>query len=251
MKFPPASDIRRIRKALDITQTELAKESGVSQSTIAKIEKDRISASYETVVKLFETLDEMAKNSKQQPKNPHPAVRYQSMRTSNAMLLYRLKYSGGKHLISFTSESDLFSQNAKQSWADTSVLVRLAYDGDRYSSDYKSDSAVNGVIDEVLWNMTLCCTPDALYRSVRNYTNGEVTRLAIARTPDNTFSPLVDYGQNGIVHPGCSRGSCSRALHLSHRSLPCHSCSRWSNGLHRRPDGLVRRCLPNFVWHSD
>ena len=143
----------------------------------------------------YEEQARMAKNSKQQPKNPPPAVRCQSMRTSNAMLLYRLKYSGGKHLISFTSESDLFSQNAKQSWADTSVLVRLAYDGDRYSSDYKSDMAVNGVIDEVLWNMTLCCTPDALYRSVRNYTNGEVTRLAIARTPDNTFSPLVDYGQ--------------------------------------------------------
>ena len=143
----------------------------------------------------YEEQARQAKNSKQQPKNPHPTVRCQSMRTSNAMLLYRLKYSGGKHLISFTSESDLFSQNAKQSWADTSVLVRLAYDGDRYSSDYKSDMAVNGVIDEVLWNMTLCCTPDALYRSVRNYTNGEVTRLAIARTPDNTFSPLVDYGQ--------------------------------------------------------
>ncbi len=142
----------------------------------------------------YEEQARMAKNAKQQPKNPHPAVRYQSLRTSNAMLLYRLKYSGGKHLISFTSESDLFSQNARQSWADTSVLVRLAYDGDRYSSDYKSDSAVNGVIDEVLWNMTLCCTPDALYRSVRNYTNGEVTRLAIARTPDNTFSPLVSYG---------------------------------------------------------
>ena len=70
----------------------------------------------------YEEQARMAKNSKQQPKNPHPAVRYQSMRTSNAMLLYRLKYSGGKHLISFTSESDLFSQNAKQSWADTSVL---------------------------------------------------------------------------------------------------------------------------------
>ncbi len=143
----------------------------------------------------YEEQARMAKNSKQQPKNPHPAVRCQSMRTSNAMLLYRLKYSGGKHLISFTSESDLFSQNAKQSWADTSVLVRLAYDGDRYSSDYKSDMAVNGVIEQVLWNMTLCCTPDALNRSVRNYTNGEVTRLAVARTPDNTFSPLVDYGQ--------------------------------------------------------
>ena len=64
MKFPPATDIRRMRKALDITQTELAKESGISQSTIAKIERNRISASYDTVVKLFETLDEMAKGER-------------------------------------------------------------------------------------------------------------------------------------------------------------------------------------------
>ena len=64
MKFPPASDIRRMRKALDITQTDLAKESGISQSTIAKIEGNRISASYDTVVKLFETLDAMAKGNK-------------------------------------------------------------------------------------------------------------------------------------------------------------------------------------------
>ena len=64
MKFPPASDIRRMRKAMDVTQTELAKQSGVSQSTIAKIERGRISASYDTVVKLFETLDEMTKGGK-------------------------------------------------------------------------------------------------------------------------------------------------------------------------------------------
>ncbi len=182
-------------------QAYVVGEAGSDKSEIGPIfdllvwkvqEQDRINHKIEED---YEEQARMAKNAKQQPKNPHPPIRYQSMRTSNAMLLYRLKYSGGKHLVSFTSESDLFSQNAKQSWADTSVLVRLAYDGDRYSSDYKSDSAVNGVIDQVLWNMTLCCTPDALYRSVRNYTNGEVTRLAIARTPDNTFSPLVDYGQ--------------------------------------------------------
>lgn len=64
MKFPPASDIRRMRKALDITQTDLSKESGISQSTIAKIERNHISASYATVVKLFETLDEMAKGNR-------------------------------------------------------------------------------------------------------------------------------------------------------------------------------------------
>lgn len=61
MKFPPASDIRRMRKALDITQAELAQESGISQSTIAKIERNRISASYNTVIALFETLDNMAR----------------------------------------------------------------------------------------------------------------------------------------------------------------------------------------------
>ena len=56
MKFPPISDIRKMRKTLDITQSQLSVESGISQSTIAKIERESISASYATVVKLFETL---------------------------------------------------------------------------------------------------------------------------------------------------------------------------------------------------
>ncbi len=64
MNFPPASDIKRIRKSLDITQTELAAASSVSQSTIAKIERGRMSASYDTVVKLFETLDGMRRDEK-------------------------------------------------------------------------------------------------------------------------------------------------------------------------------------------
>lgn len=59
MKFPPVSDIRKTRKSLDVTQAELSRASGVSQSTIAKIECGRISASYEIVVRLFETLDAM------------------------------------------------------------------------------------------------------------------------------------------------------------------------------------------------
>jgi predicted transcriptional regulator len=59
MKFPPASDIRKVRKGLDITQSQLAAASGISQSTIAKIERNTISASYATIVRLFETLEEM------------------------------------------------------------------------------------------------------------------------------------------------------------------------------------------------
>ncbi len=59
MSFPPATDIRKIRVGMDITQAELAARSGVGQSTIAKIERGKISASYDTVVKLFETLEDM------------------------------------------------------------------------------------------------------------------------------------------------------------------------------------------------
>jgi len=59
MKFPAASSIRKVRKSLDITQAQLASASGISQSTIAKIERNNISASYATIVKLFETLEEM------------------------------------------------------------------------------------------------------------------------------------------------------------------------------------------------
>ena len=59
MNFPSTSEIRRLRKSLDVTQAQLAKESGVSQSTIAKIESGSTSASYETVVRIFETLERM------------------------------------------------------------------------------------------------------------------------------------------------------------------------------------------------
>lgn len=43
---------------MDMTQQDLSAASGISQSTIAKIEKGRMSASYDTVVKLFESLED-------------------------------------------------------------------------------------------------------------------------------------------------------------------------------------------------
>jgi predicted transcriptional regulator len=52
---------------LDITQSELAEASGVSQSTITKVEQGKISASYNTVVTLFETLEKMGERKKETP----------------------------------------------------------------------------------------------------------------------------------------------------------------------------------------
>ena len=58
MRFPPASDIKRVRMILGLTQTDLAHMADVSQSTVAKIERGSISAGYETVVRLFTALSD-------------------------------------------------------------------------------------------------------------------------------------------------------------------------------------------------
>jgi predicted transcriptional regulator len=58
MKFPEETEIKKLRKNLDITQSELAAMSGVSQSTIAKMERGVIRGSYEAVTKIFSVLDQ-------------------------------------------------------------------------------------------------------------------------------------------------------------------------------------------------
>ena len=50
-------DIRMIRKKLNITQKELSKASGVSQSAIAKIESGVMSPSYDIAEKIFKALE--------------------------------------------------------------------------------------------------------------------------------------------------------------------------------------------------
>ena len=76
--------------------------------------------------------------------------------------------------------------------SDFSVMLRQAYDGTPYDREAKSAEAVNVHIDKLLWNVVMCGTPDALYRVITNYTDGFQSRVAMARTPDNTFSPLSE-----------------------------------------------------------
>ena len=75
---------------------------------------------------------------------------------------------------------------------DFSVMLRQSYDGSKYEREAKNSESVNVHIDHLLWNVTMCGTPDALYRVVSNYTDGLQSRIALAQTPDNTFAPLED-----------------------------------------------------------
>ena len=133
-----------------------------------------------------------AKNKKEQPEDPKYPVRWLTLNTTVANLADRLANTCGKHAFSFTPEADTVSQKWRTAMSDFSVMLRQAYDGTPYDREAKSAEAVNVHIDKLLWNVVMCGTPDALYRVVSNYTDGFQSRLALARTPDNTFAPLSE-----------------------------------------------------------
>ena len=133
-----------------------------------------------------------AKNKKEQPEELKLPVRYITLNTTVANLAQRLANTDGKHAFSYTPEADTVAQKWRSAMSDFSVMLRQSYDGSRYEREARSAEAVNVHIEKLLWNVTMCGTPDCIYRVIRNYTDGLLSRFAIARTPDNTFSQLED-----------------------------------------------------------
>ena len=133
-----------------------------------------------------------AKNKKEQPEEPKLPVRFITLNTTVANVAERLANTEGKHAFSFTPEADTVAQKFRTAMSDFSVMLRQSYDGSKFDREARSADAVNVHIEHLLWNVTMCGTPDALYRVVSNYTDGFQSRIAVARTPDNTFAPLED-----------------------------------------------------------
>ena len=133
-----------------------------------------------------------AKNKKEQPEEPKLPVRCLTLNNTVANLAERLANTEGKHAFSFTPEADTVAQKWKSTMSDFSVMLRQSYDGSKYEREARSADAVNVHIEHLLWNVCMCGTPDALYRVVSNYTDGFQSRIAVARTPDNTFAPLEE-----------------------------------------------------------
>ena len=133
-----------------------------------------------------------AKNKKEQPEEPKLPIRCLTLNNTVANLAERLANTEGKHAFSFTPEADTVAQKWKSAMSDFSVMLRQAYDGTSYEREARSADAVNVHIERLLWNVVMCGTPDALYRVVSNYTDGFQSRIIVARTPDNTFTPLTE-----------------------------------------------------------
>ena len=131
-------------------------------------------------------------NKKDQPEEPMLPIRNLTLNNTVANLAQQLANTEGKHAFSFTPEADTVAQKWKSTMSDFSVMLRQSYDGSKYERRAKSVDAVNVHIKHLLWNVTMCGTPDALYRVVNNYTDGFQSRIAVARTPDNTFAKLED-----------------------------------------------------------
>lgn len=152
-----------------------------------------------------------AKNKKEQPEEPKLPIRILTLNNTVANLADRLSNTEGKHAFSFTPEADTVAQKWRSGLSDFSVMLRQAYDGTSYEREAKSADAVNVHIDRLLWNVTMCGTPDALYRVVSNYTDGFQSRIAVARTPDNTFAALTE---NLYVLNNGQREQISQIAHL-------------------------------------
>ncbi|MFH0971053.1 MAG: CBS domain-containing protein [Candidatus Micrarchaeota archaeon] len=86
--------ILRMRRSLGVTQKQLSKASGVSQSAIAKIESGKLDPSYSNAVKLFDALECMQKKGEKVAKdimNQNVIVAKKDQRVIDAVKLLKEK----------------------------------------------------------------------------------------------------------------------------------------------------------------
>ena len=125
--FPQINEVSKKRKLMDLTQTELAKLSGVSQSLIAKLESGKIEPSYTKVKAIFETLNKLEVKNKIKAHrinyNKVVSVQDNELVSQAVMLMKKYGYSqlpvlNRKQVVGSISEKTILNQILKGKFLD-------------------------------------------------------------------------------------------------------------------------------------
>ncbi len=112
------------------------------------------------------------------------AIRLLPSNTSNRILIERMDKAKKQHLMMVAPEIDSMTKAEKAGkWSEKSDVYRLAYDNDRWGTDYASDNSYNAVVKLYL-NLLFSGTPAAMSRFFNDIENGLITRFLFCDLPD-------------------------------------------------------------------
>jgi predicted transcriptional regulator len=121
------TELKKLRKKLSLTQSQLAKKANVSQSLIAKIESSKIDPSYTNAKKLFETLSLLDQTTELNAKSlMHDKIIY--IKSTDLLKDTILKMK--KHNI---SQMPVMKNNKVVGYVSESILLEKLIDGDTQS----------------------------------------------------------------------------------------------------------------------
>lgn len=130
--LPNLDEIKQRRKKIGLTQFELAKEAGISQSLIAKIESKKVEPSYSAVQKIFDVLqrheskkslkakDIMSKNMLLVQKDDKISKAIKVMKENN---FSQLPVFSEKHLVGSISEKAILDKTIEIGVKSVSSLL--------------------------------------------------------------------------------------------------------------------------------
>ncbi len=135
----PLSSIKERRKKLGWTQKELAERSGVSQSTITKIERSEMEPSYSIAVKIFNALDEGEREKHKGKKardlmNPNVITLAPKDRVKRARELMKeygisqIPVVDGNNIVGMITETSILEGNEKHGAAISDFLIEDVMD---------------------------------------------------------------------------------------------------------------------------
>ncbi len=126
--FPPLSEVRMLRRRLGLTQQQVAKAAGVSQSLVAKIEAEETDPAYSTATRILEFLEDYGKQRRLKAGevmsrrvvcvSPAASLR-EAVKKIKSHDISQLPVMEGGHVVGVVSESDLLAALADGKQSDS------------------------------------------------------------------------------------------------------------------------------------